>query len=231
MLHGESHKIARSGWLRAAVLGANDGIVSTASLLTGVAAASTSHQGVMLAGLAGVIAGAMSMATGEYVSVSSLADTEMAALAEEQAELDDNFLAETHELASIYINRGLSSELAHKVALALMQHDALDAHARDELGITEISTARPLQAALLSAGSFAAGAVIPLMAAISVPGKNGIGFIVISALLSLTLLGALAARTGGAPVLRSVCRVSFWSSLAMIASGLTGTLFGHIVGT
>ncbi len=227
MLHGESHKIARSGWLRAAVLGANDGIVSTASLLTGVAAASSSAENILLAGVAGVVAGAMSMATGEYVSVSSQADTERAAIAEEQAELDDNFVGETHELASIYRQRGLSAELAHDVAVALMQHDALDAHTRDELGISEHSSARPLQAALFSAGSFAAGAFIPLLAAVAGSGITGI---VLSTLLALIVLGIVSARAGGAPVFRSVVRVSFWSSLAMAASGLTGTLFGHFVG-
>lgn len=230
MLPGESHKIARSSALRAAVLGANDGIVSTASILTGVAAASSDHHNVLLAGIAGVVAGAMSMATGEYVSVSSQSDTERAALNEEQIEIDENFSAEVHELAAIYVHRGLAPDLARQVAHALMQHDALGAHARDELGITEFSTARPLQAALFSAGSFMAGAIVPLLAALAVPGSGGITYIVITALLSLALLGALAAQAGGAPVLRSVIRVSFWSSMAMAASGLTGSLFGQIAG-
>lgn len=227
MIHGESHKISRSGWLRAAVLGANDGIVSTASLLTGVAAANSSSHSILLAGVAGVVAGAMSMATGEYVSVSSQADTERAAIAEEQAELEENYQAETHELASIYVHRGLSRELAHEVATALMKHDALDAHTRDELGISDTSTARPLQAALFSAGSFTLGAVIPFAAALLLQGIAGI---VIAALLALIILGAVAARAGGAPVLRSVVRVSFWSSLAMALSGVTGALFGHFAG-
>ncbi|MFB6327334.1 VIT family protein [Pantoea deleyi] len=227
MIHGESHKISRSGWLRAAVLGANDGIVSTASLLTGVAAANSSPHSILLAGVAGVVAGAMSMATGEYVSVSSQADTERAAIAEEQAELEENYQAETHELASIYVHRGLSRELAHEVATALMKHDALDAHTRDELGISDTSSARPLQAALFSAGSFTLGAVIPFAAALLLQGIAGI---VIAALLALIILGAVAARAGGAPVLRSVIRVSFWSSLAMALSGVTGALFGHFAG-
>ncbi|ORM81776.1 hypothetical protein HA42_09850 [Pantoea deleyi] len=226
-MHGESHKISRSGWLRAAVLGANDGIVSTASLLTGVAAANSSPHSILLAGVAGVVAGAMSMATGEYVSVSSQADTERAAIAEEQAELEENYQAETHELASIYVHRGLSRELAHEVATALMKHDALDAHTRDELGISDTSSARPLQAALFSAGSFTLGAVIPFAAALLLQGIAGI---VIAALLALIILGAVAARAGGAPVLRSVIRVSFWSSLAMALSGVTGALFGHFAG-
>lgn len=227
MIHGESHKISRSGWLRAAVLGANDGIVSTASLLTGVAAANSSFHSLLLAGVAGVVAGAMSMATGEYVSVSSQADTERAAIAEEQAELESNYQAETHELAAIYTHRGLNKELAHEVATALMKHDALDAHTRDELGISDISSARPLQAALFSAGSFTVGALIPLIVALT---YSGIAGIVISALLALMILGAVAARAGGAPVIRSVIRVSFWSSLAMALSGVTGALFGHFAG-
>ena len=227
MIHGESHKISRSGWLRAAVLGANDGIVSTASLLTGVAAANSAFHSLLLAGVAGVVAGAMSMATGEYVSVSSQADTERAAIAEEQAELESNYQAETHELAAIYTHRGLNEELAHEVATALMKHDALDAHTRDELGISDISSARPLQAALFSAGSFTVGALIPLIVALT---YSGIAGIVISALLALMILGAVAARAGGAPVIRSVIRVSFWSSLAMALSGVTGALFGHFAG-
>lgn len=227
MIHGESHKISRSGWLRAAVLGANDGIVSTASLLTGVAAANSSFHSLLLAGVAGVVAGAMSMATGEYVSVSSQADTERAAIAEEQAELESNYQAETHELAAIYIHRGLDKALAHEVAIALMKHDALDAHTRDELGISDISSARPLQAALFSAGSFTVGAFIPLIVALT---YSGIAGIVIAALLALMILGAVAARAGGAPVIRSVIRVSFWSSLAMALSGVTGAMFGHFAG-
>lgn len=167
------------------------------------------------------------MATGEYVSVSSQADTERAAIAEEQAELEENYQAETHELASIYVHRGLSRELAHEVATALMKHDALDAHTRDELGISDTSSARPLQAALFSAGSFTLGAVIPFAAALLLQGIAGI---VIAALLALIILGAVAARAGGAPVLRSVIRVSFWSSLAMALSGVTGALFGHFAG-
>ncbi|MDZ7280323.1 VIT family protein [Pantoea eucrina] len=227
MTPGETHKISRSGGLRAAVLGANDGIVSTASLLTGVAAANSSTHSILLAGVAGLVAGAMSMATGEYVSVSSQSDTERAAIAEEQAELENDYLAETHELAAIYVHRGLSKELAHEVASALMQHDALDAHTRDELGISDTSSARPLQAALFSAGSFTVGALIPLIVALT---TSGIASIVIAALLALVLLGTVAAITGGAPVMRSIIRVSFWSSLAMGLSGITGALFGHYAG-
>lgn len=227
MIHGETHKISRSGGLRAAVLGANDGIVSTASLLTGVAAANSSFHTILLAGVAGVVAGSMSMATGEYVSVSSQADTERAAIAEEQRELESNYQAETHELAAIYVHRGLSRELAYDVATALMKHDALDAHTRDELGISDTSSARPLQAALFSAGSFTVGALIPLIVALT---WSGIAGIVISALLALMILGAVAARTGGAPVIRSVIRVSFWSSMAMALCGITGVLFGHFAG-
>lgn len=227
MTPGETHKISRSGWLRAAVLGANDGIVSTASLLTGVAAADSSTHSILLAGVAGLVAGAMSMATGEYVSVSSQSDTERAAIAEEQLELENDYLAETHELAAIYVQRGLSKALAHEVASALMKHDALDAHTRDELGISDISSARPLQAALFSAGSFTVGALIPLMVALT---HSGIASIVIAALLALVLLGTVAAIAGGAPVVRSIIRVSFWSSLAMGLSGLTGALFGHYAG-
>ena len=173
------------------------------------------------------MAGAMSMATGEYVSVSSQADTERAALAEEQRELDQNFTGEMHELTAIYVHRGLNPALARQVAVALMKHDALNAHARDELGITEFSTARPLMAALFSAGSFMAGALLPLSSVILISGPVSIMRIVITAMLSLVLLGALSAKAGGAPVFRSVIRVSFWSSLAMAASGLTGSLFSH----
>ncbi|MDT0178514.1 VIT family protein [Enterobacter sp. BRE11] len=227
MGHDESHKISRSSALRAAVMGANDGIVSTASILTGVVAGGGSHDSVLLAGIAGVVAGAMSMATGEYVSVSSQADTERAALAEEQRELDQNFTGEMHELAAIYVHRGLNPDLARQVAMALMKHDALNAHARDELGITEFSTARPLTAALFSAGSFMAGALLPLSSVILLTEPVGIMRIVMTAMLSLVLLGALSAKAGGAPVFRSVIRVSFWSSLAMAASGLTGSLFSH----
>lgn len=227
MGHDESHKISRSSVLRAAVMGANDGIVSTASILTGVAAGGGSHNSILLAGITGVVAGAMSMATGEYVSVSSQADTERAALAEEQRELDQNFTGEMHELAAIYVHRGLNPDLARQVAVALMKHDALNAHARDELGITEFSTARPLMAALFSAGSFMVGAFLPLSSVMLISGPVSIMRIVITAMLSLVLLGALSAKAGGAPVFRSVIRVSFWSSLAMAASGLTGSLFSH----
>lgn len=227
MVSGESHKISRSGRLRAAVMGANDGIVSTASLLTGVVAAGSSPQSILLAGVAGLVAGSMSMATGEYVSVSSQVDTERVAIAEEQAELEGDYQAEKHELAAIYVHRGLSKELALEVASALMKHDALDAHIRDELGISDTLSARPLQAALFSAGSFTAGALIPLIVAMT---YSGIAVIVLAALLALVFLGALAAIVCGAPVMRSIIRISFWSSLAMGLSGITGVMFGHFAG-
>ncbi|QII37990.1 VIT family protein [Rouxiella badensis] len=228
--HIEAHSISHAGWLRAAVLGANDGIVSTASLLLGVAAAQVGHSGLLLTGLAGLVAGAMSMATGEYVSVSSQADIEEAALKEEHRELEEDYHGEFRELAGIYVKRGLSLPLAKQVAEALMAHDALGAHARDELGISEITTARPLQAALTSACSFALGAALPLLVTLLVPHAWVIGAIVVSTLLSLAILGGLAARVGGASVLRGVVRVTFWSALAMGASGIIGSLFAHFSG-
>ncbi|GAB2930940.1 VIT1/CCC1 transporter family protein [Hafnia psychrotolerans] len=222
----ERHSIDRIGWLRAVVLGANDGIVSTASLLLGVASANATHQNILLTGVAGLVAGAMSMATGEYVSVSSQSDTEKAALAEELDELNTDYHGELHELTSIYISRGLDVTLARQVAHQLMNHDALGAHARDELGISEITTARPFQAAWASALSFSAGAVLPLMVAIVVATQWALPAIAISALASLAVLGGIAARTGGAPLVPGIVRVTFWSALAMGVSSGVGALFG-----
>lgn len=229
-MHRERHSIEKIGWLRAAVLGANDGIVSTASLLLGVASANVTHQSILLTGIAGLVAGAMSMATGEYVSVSSQSDTEKAALAEEQAELDADFQGEFRELTSIYVHRGLDVTLAKQVAEKLMSHDALAAHAREELGISEITTARPLQAALASAASFSAGAILPLLVAVIVTGPWAIPAITLSALLSLAILGGVAAKAGGAPIRPGIIRITFWSALAMAMSSGVGALFGSIAG-
>ncbi|MBL3521689.1 VIT family protein [Serratia plymuthica] len=229
-MHKERHSIENIGWLRAAVLGANDGIVSTASLLLGVAAANAAHGGILLAGIAGLVAGAMSMATGEYVSVSSQADTEKAALAEEQSELLSDYPGEYRELTSIYVHRGLDLALAKQVAEKLMAHDALGAHARDELGISSIITARPLQAALASALSFSVGALLPLLVAVLAPVAWTIAAIVVSALVSLGILGGIAARAGGAPIRPGVVRILFWSALAMAVSSGVGLLFGSALG-
>ncbi|RXZ38202.1 VIT family protein [Oxalobacteraceae bacterium CAVE-383] len=224
--HHEQHRIENIGWLRASVLGANDGIVSTACLLVGVAAAHADHRTILLTGVAGLVAGAMSMATGEYVSVHSQSDSEKAALAEESAELAADYPAEHRELTSIYMHRGLDLALAGKVATELMAHDALGAHARDELGISHISTARPLQAAVASAASFSAGALVPLIVASLAPADYLISSIEVAALLSLALLGWLAAKAGGARVLPAVARVTFWSALAMAVTSGAGYLFG-----
>jgi len=229
-MHKERHSIEHIGWLRAAVLGANDGIVSTASLLLGVAAANAAHGGILLAGIAGLVAGAMSMATGEYVSVSSQADTERAALAEEQSELLSDYPGEYRELTSIYVHRGLDLALAKQVAEKLMAHDALGAHARDELGISSITTARPLQAALASALSFSVGALLPLLVAVLAPVAWTIPAIVVSALVSLGILGGVAARAGGAPIRPGIVRILFWSALAMAVSSGVGLLFGSALG-
>lgn len=229
-MHKERHSIENIGWLRAAVLGANDGIVSTASLLLGVAAANAAHGGILLAGIAGLVAGAMSMATGEYVSVSSQADTERAALAEEQSELLSDYPGEYRELTSIYVHRGLDLALAKQVAEKLMAHDALGAHARDELGISAITTARPLQAALASALSFSVGALLPLLVAVLAPVAWTIAAIVVSALVSLGILGGVAARAGGAPSRPGIVRILFWSALAMAVSSGVGLLFGSALG-
>ncbi|WP_416052661.1 VIT family protein [Cupriavidus basilensis] len=226
--HKEQHRVEAIGWLRAAVLGANDGIVSTASLVIGVASAHTAHENIVLTAVAGLVAGAMSMATGEYVSVSSQADTEAAALSEEQAELDADFPREQQELTAIYMHRGLDLSLAKQVAEKLMAHDALGTHARDELGLSIATSARPLQAALASACSFSVGAALPATVAALAPESAVIPCIVISALISLAALGGLAAKTGGAKVGPGVIRVVSWSALAMAVSSGIGLLFGNI---
>jgi VIT1/CCC1 family predicted Fe2+/Mn2+ transporter len=225
----ETHKIKHIGWLRAAVLGANDGIVSTASLVIGVAASQASHSAVMIAAMAGLVSGSMAMATGEYVSVSSQADTETAALDEERAELEKDTPGERRELAAIYVRRGLDLTLAREVAGKLMTHDALGAHVRDELGISEISTARPLQAAGASALSFAVGASLPLAVVAFAPVHYLAPSVAAAALMALALLGGLAAKTGGAELLPGVIRVTFWSALAMAVTYGAGALFGTSV--
>jgi VIT1/CCC1 family predicted Fe2+/Mn2+ transporter len=223
--HKERHKTGRVGWLRAAVLGANDGIVSTTSLVVGVAAAGAGRPAVLVTGAAGLVAGAMSMAAGEYVSVSSQSDTERAELERERAELAQSPEAEETELANIYAERGLEPDLARQVARSLMAHDALAAHARDELGITETLTARPLQAALASAASFAVGAALPLLAA-GIASEHHLGLVTSGVSLAcLGLLGALAARAGGAPVVAGAGRVLLWGVLAMAATAAVGSLF------
>lgn len=223
--HSERHRIETIGWLRAAVLGANDGIVSTSSLILGVASAHVAHSNILLTGVAGLVAGAMSMATGEYVSVYSQADTENAALAEERFELETDFHGEHRELAAIYVHRGLDFTLAQQVAEQLMRHDALGAHARDELGISEITAARPLQAAFASACSFAAGAGLPLAVAAFGSENQLIPSMVVTSLVSLAILGGLAAKTGGAKILPGVIRVTFWSALAMGVTSSVGIIF------
>ena len=227
--HWELHRTARISWLRAAVLGANDGIVSTASLVLGVAAAHATHGDIMVAGVAGLVAGAMSMAAGEYVSVHSQADTEKADLDRERAELQTDDAGERRELAAIYIARGLDSVLANQVADQLMAHDALGAHARDELGITEALRARPIQAAFASAGSFAAGAVFPLIVTAIVPETGVIPYVAGTSLAFLALLGALAARAGGAGMAVGAMRVVFWGAIAMGITAGVGALFGAAV--
>jgi VIT1/CCC1 family predicted Fe2+/Mn2+ transporter len=224
--HAERHRTERIGWLRAAVLGANDGIVSTASLLVGVAAASASQGSLLLTGVAGLVAGAMSMAAGEYVSVHSQADTEQADLARERSELERDPAAEQRELSGIYVQRGLDPSLARQVAEQLMAHDALGAHARDELGISVTLSARPVQAALASAASFAVGAALPLVVTTLAPMDVLIHWIAGSSLLFLALLGAAAARAGGASALLGAWRVTFWGALAMAITAGVGSLFG-----
>jgi VIT1/CCC1 family predicted Fe2+/Mn2+ transporter len=224
--HREQHRIQHIGWLRAAVLGANDGIISTSSLVVGVAAAHVAHRNIVLTAVAGLVAGAMSMATGEYVSVSSQADTEKAAVAEEKAELESDPASEYLELATIYVKRGLDRALAAQVAQQLMKHDALDAHARDELGISDLSTARPLQAAWTSAASFSVGAALPLAVTALAPGQDLIALLVCATLGALAVLGGIAARTGGANMLPGIVRVTFWSTLAMAFSAGVGAAFG-----
>jgi VIT1/CCC1 family predicted Fe2+/Mn2+ transporter len=228
-IHGEFHRTDRIGWLRAAVLGANDGIVSTASLVLGVAAANAARSDVLVAGVAGLVAGAMSMAAGEYVSVRSQADTEAGDLARERRELAADDAGEHRELASIYVKRGLEPALAKQVAAQLMAHDALGAHARDELGISEALAARPVQAALYSAASFTAGAALPLVVAALAPGPLLTAAVAASSLIFLAGLGGLAARTGGAPVIAGAWRVTFWGALAMALTAGVGALFGTAV--
>ncbi|WP_152208000.1 VIT1/CCC1 transporter family protein [Marinobacter changyiensis] len=230
MKHTEHHKTHRTGWLRAAVLGANDGIVSTASLVLGVAATGASVENILVAGVAGLVAGAMSMAAGEYVSVSSQADTERADLIREQTELEDNPEHEQAELTAIYVRRGLDAELASRVATQLMEHDALGAHARDELGISEALAARPVQAALASAGTFAVGAALPLLIVVLLPVSLLMWAVSGSSLLFLALLGSLSAKAGGAPVFSSLRRVTFWGALAMALTAGVGALFGVVAG-
>jgi len=225
----ELHHSDRIGWLRAAVLGANDGILSTASLILGVAAAGVTGSGVIIAGIAGLVAGAMSMAAGEYVSVSSQADTEEADLAREQKELDTNDQSEREELAEIYVSRGLDPALARQVVDQLMAHDALGAHARDELGIHEIQRARPVLAAFVSAGTFAVGAALPLLVVFLAPANALAAFVVGTSLAFLAILGALAARAGGARPTVGALRVTFWGALAMALTYGVGALFGAVV--
>ena len=229
LFHRERHRTRHIGWLRAAVLGANDGIVSTASLLVGVAAADASRSAVLVAGVAGLVAGAMSMAAGEYVSVSSQSDTEKADLDRERGELAADIDHEHKELAAIYVDRGLDSELAKQVAVQLMAKDALGAHARDELGISEMITARPIQAALTSAVTFAMGAALPLLTVVVSPVAYMIPVVSGTSLVFLALLGTLAAYTGGAPVMAGAARVTFWGAIAMALTAGVGHLFGAVV--
>ena len=226
--HTEHHRTARVGWLRAAVLGANDGIVSTAALIVGVAAAGTDTTTILLSGLAGLLAGAMSMAAGEYVSVHTQSDAENADLSRERAELRESPEAELRELASIYVSRGLDASLARQVAEQLTAHDALGAHARDELGISEVTAPRPIQAALSSAASFTVGAALPLILVPLLPASRLVLVISVATLLLLALLGALAARAGGANALKGMLRVTFWGALALAITASMGTLFGVV---
>lgn len=230
MRHTERHRSHHTNWLRAAVLGANDGIISTASLIIGVAAANTSHEAILLTGVAGLIAGAMSMAAGEYVSVSSQADIETADLAKERLELATDHQSELKELTNIYIARGLNADLAHEVAIQLTEHDALGAHARDELGINDIMSARPLQAAVASGAAFTVGALLPLVVTLLSPLDQAIAIVGTASLVSLAILGGVAAKVGGANVYVGIIRVTFWGILAMLATALIGNLFGVMSG-
>lgn len=227
-LHQEKHLVARIGWLRAAVLGANDGIISTASLILGVASAAASQNNVLLTGIAGLVAGAMSMAAGEYVSVSSQSDTEHADLARERQELANDPESEKRELAQIYVSRGVDASLARQVAEQLMTKDALGAHARDELGISEITTARPVQAALASAASFSIGAVAPLALVLVSPAHWLLPVVAIGSLLFLALLGMIGAKAGGAGILTPTIRVTFWGAFAMAVTAGIGAMFGTV---
>ncbi|MEP7381665.1 MAG: VIT family protein [Gemmatimonadota bacterium] len=224
--HREQHRAGRIGWLRAAVLGANDGLVSTASLVIGVAASKASGQAILVAGVAGLVAGAMSMAAGEYVSVSSQSDTERADLAREGAELANSPEDELDELTGIYVARGVSPDLARQVAIDLTAKDALAAHARDELGFTETSAARPLQAAAASAATFAAGAIVPLVVTLLVPTELATQAVAAASIVTLAILGAAAAHTGGAPLRTGIIRVTLWGALAMAVTAGAGLLFG-----
>lgn len=228
-VHSEHHLVKRIGWLRAAVLGANDGIVSTASLIVGVASASAGPQEIMIAGVAGMVAGAMSMAAGEYVSVSSQADTEQSDLTRESKELIDDPEAELDELAQIYVERGVEQKLALEVARQLMNKDALGAHARDELGISEMTTARPVQAAFTSAGTFSIGAILPLITTLVCPASMVVPAVSVASLLFLGLLGAIGAKAGGANIIRATARVMFWGALAMALTSGIGAIFGTVV--
>lgn len=228
-LHPESHLVTRIGWLRAAVLGANDGIISTASLIVGVAAAATAQNEVLIAGAAGLVAGAMSMAAGEYVSVSSQSDTERADLARERKELQDSPAFELDELAEVYVKRGVDGALARQVAQQLMAKDALGAHARDELGISEITTARPVQAALTSAATFSVGAAMPLLMVVVSPVSMLVPVVSAASLAFLAVLGAIGAKAGGANILRATVRVTFWGALAMAITAGIGKIFGTVV--
>ena len=229
MRHIERHRTQHIGWLRAAVLGANDGIVSTASLIVGVAAASASHPGILMTGIAGLVAGAMSMAAGEYVSVHSQADTEKADLQRERMELDADRPSELRELTAIYMARGVERGLAQQVAEQLMHHDDLGAHARDELGISDVVSARPVQAALASAASFALGALLPLAVTALAPQQGLIAYVSATSLVFLALLGVVAAKVGGAGMLVGAWRVTFWGALAMGVTAGVGKMFGAVV--
>jgi VIT1/CCC1 family predicted Fe2+/Mn2+ transporter len=223
--HAENHRSGRAGWLRAAVLGANDGILSVAGLVVGVAASGATHSAVLASGIAGVVAGAVSMAAGEYVSVQSQADTELADIAKETLELAENPDSELIELSHIYVKRGLQPELAREVAAQLTAHDAIGSHARDELGITDTLRARPVQAALSSAAAFTIGSMLPIAAVFLAPPTQVQPVTIATTLIALAISGALAARTGGAPIVRGAMRVLFWGALAMVAAALVGHLF------
>jgi VIT1/CCC1 family predicted Fe2+/Mn2+ transporter len=228
-LHRENHLVERIGWLRAAVLGANDGIISTASLILGVASAAASRNDILLTGVAGLVAGAMSMAAGEYVSVSSQSDTEHADLSREKRELADDPVFEREELAQVYVARGVEQGLAREVSRQLMARDALGAHARDELGISEITTARPVQAALASAATFSVGAAAPLVLVLASPSSALIPIVSVGSLLFLSLLGAIGAKAGGAGLLKPTIRVTFWGAFAMGLTAGIGAMFGKVV--
>lgn len=230
MRHAERHRSQHTNWLRATVLGANDGIISTASLIIGVAAANTTHETILLTGVAGLIAGAMSMAAGEYVSVSSQSDIESADLTKEWLELASDHESELKELTNIYIERGLNDDLAHQVAIQLTQHDALGTHARDELGINDMTSARPLQAAWASGAAFTIGASLPLLVILFSPLDKAIVIVSITSLLSLAILGGIAAKVGGSNVSIGIARVTFWGIIAMTATALIGNLFGVMTG-